>query len=352
MLSSKSVNRYLKASKCNQEVRLMPVLSSDFRAPFAYRNAHIQTTFPTMFRHVHGVAYQRERMQTSDGDFIDLDWSHSAPGPSESLAVICHGLEGCADRAYMRGMTQACNRRGLDAVAYNFRGCSGEMNREKRFYNAGATDDLGAVLDHIRISHSYDSIYLIGFSLGANLVLKYAGEQGGEISADIRGAAAISAPCDLHASSIELHRVKNRLYHNRFLKMLLEKIKAKSTAYPELSEIDLKSIRTLKDFDDNFTAPLGGFKDAADYWQQCSCRQFLPGISIPALILNAADDPILGPECFPYPESESNPSLYLEVPRWGGHVGFMERTGKTEYWHEKRTLDFILETISRSGYQA
>ncbi|MGE5391228.1 MAG: YheT family hydrolase [Deltaproteobacteria bacterium] len=325
----------------------MPVLVSAFQPPFIYRNTHIQTTFPTLFRHVDGVIYQRERIKTSDDDFIDLDWSYAMAGRvSKTLAVICHGLEGCADRAYMLGMARACNGRGLDAVAYNYRGCSGEMNRAKRFYNAGATDDLAAVLDHIRTGHEYDSVYLIGFSLGANLVLKYAGEQGQDISPDIRGAAAISAPCDLSSSSVELHQAKNKLYHQRFLKMLLEKILQKSAIYPELQDIDLDTIRTLKGFDDNFTAPLGGFKDAADYWASCSCRQFLPSLRIPTLILNAADDPILGPECYPYPEARSNPDLFLEVTRWGGHVGFMERPRQLEYWHEKRTLEFILKTCT------
>lgn len=259
----------------------------------------------------------------------------------KALAVICHGLEGCADRAYMLGMARACNRRGLDAVAYNYRGCSGEMNREKRFYNAGATDDLAAVLSHIRTVHHYEAIFLIGFSLGANLVLKYTGELGQDIPADIRGTVAVSAPCDLCSSSTELHHAKNRLYHQRFLKMLREKIRQKSAIYPELLDTDLSSIHTLKAFDDSFTAPLGGFKDAADYWKSCSCRQFLPFIRIPALILNAADDPILGPECFPYDEAQTNEYLYLEVPRWGGHVGFIEHAGQPEYWHEKRTLEFI-----------
>jgi len=329
----------------------MPVLVSDFRPPMVYRNNHIQTTFPTLFRQVKGVEYRRERMTLPDRDFIDLDWSYAMAGRvSQTLAVICHGLEGCADRAYMLGMVQACNRRGLDAVAYNYRGCSGEMNREKRFYNAGATDDLGAVIDRIRSTCSYDSIFLIGFSLGANLVLKYTGEQGRDIPSAVQGAVAVSAPCDLSSSSMELHRVKNRLYHYRFLKLLLEKIQEKSTGYPELLRTDLRAIRTLKDFDDNFTAPLGGFRDAHDYWTSCSCRQFLSGICIPALILNAADDPILGPDCYPYPEAEFNPHLYLEVPRWGGHVGFMERAGQPEYWHEQRTLEFILGTQKKSGH--
>jgi len=320
----------------------MPVLDSAFQPPIKYRNAHIQTTFPTIFRQVDGVSYQRERLTTPDDDFIDLDWSHVVTArDSDALAVICHGLEGCADRAYMLGMVKACNCRGMDAVSYNYRGCSGEINRQKRFYNAGATDDLATVLEYIRQVHNYTALYLIGFSLGANLILKYAGEQGRAIAPDIRGAVAISAPCDLTSSSVELHRLKNRLYHYRFLKMLLEKIEEKAAAYPELLENDLKAIRTLKDFDDHFTAPLGGFQDAADYWANCSCRQFLPHIQVPALIINAADDPILGPDCFPYPEAEFNPKIFLEVPRWGGHVGFLERAGQEEYWHEQRTLEFI-----------
>lgn len=321
----------------------MPVLSSEFKPPRGCRNAHIQTVLPTLIRKIDDVHYTRQRVPTADGDFIDLDWSYaSLKGAGTSLAVLCHGLEGRSDRAYMKGMARAFNRRGIDAVAYNYRGCSGEPNRQKKFYTAGATDDLEDVLTSIRALGQYDSIYLVGFSLGANLVLKYAGENGRNIQPDIKGVAAVSAPCELRSSSIELDKLKNRIYTRRFLKMLCDKIRDKAASFPELGRIDLDSIKTLRQFDDMVTAPVSGFADAEDYWHRASCIRVLSGTAVPVLILNAADDPILGPECYPYKVARTHDNVFLEVPKWGGHVGFMQRPGDPEYWHEQRTVEFLL----------
>jgi len=321
----------------------MPIVKSDFKPPWHCRNAHLQTVLPSLFRKVEGVRYTRQRINTSDGDFIDLDWSYARDqAPGTSLAVLCHGLEGCSDRAYIKGMARAFNRRGVDAAAYNYRGCSGEPNLQKKYYTAGATDDLEDVLNSIRAQGDYEAIFLVGFSLGANLVLKYAGENGPEIANDIKGVAAVSAPCDLRSSAVELDKPKNRLYSKRFLKMLCAKVRDKVPSYPELADIDLAAIKTLKEFDNLVTAPLGGFVDAEDYWQRASCFRGLRGISVPALIINAADDPILGPECYPYEEAGDSENIFLEVPKWGGHVGFIPRLGRDEYWHEKRIVEFVL----------
>lgn len=321
----------------------MPVLYSEFRPPLRYRNAHIQSVFPSLFRRIGQVNYIRQRVNTADHDFLDLDWSYAdSKGAGASLAVLCHGLEGCSERGYMKGMAQTFNRRGIDAVSYNFRGCSGEPNLHKKFYTAGATDDLDDVLTSIITEGRYEAIYLVGFSLGANLVLKYAGEKGRDIHPQIKGVAAISAPCDLRSSAIELGKVKNKAYTIRFLKLLSEKIKEKSSTYPDLRSIDLDSIRTLKRFDDLVTAPLSGYEDAEDYWYRASCIRALQETAIPTLILNAADDPMLGPECYPYKEARHNDNIFLEVSKWGGHVGFMNKPGDTEYWHERRTVEFLL----------
>lgn len=331
----------------------MPLIKSDYKPPLRYRNANIQTVLPSLLRKIKSVQYQRQRIQTTDGDFIDLDWScvatnnsniARAPQTNTSLAVLCHGLEGSSDRAYMMGMVKAFNQSGIDTVAYNYRGCSGEVNLQKKFYTAGATDDLQDVLDAIKKQGQYQSIYLVGFSLGGNLVLKYGGENGKNIDPVIKGIVGISAPCDLRSSSLEMHKSKNYLFSLRFLKMLFAKIKEKSKQYPELNDINLKSIRTLKEFDDHFTAPLAGYKDAEDYWENASAIRVLSQIAIPTLILNAADDPILGTECYPYQEAQSNDCVFLEIPHWGGHVGFMHQPNLAEYWHERRTVDFLMQT--------
>lgn len=326
----------------------MPVVESEFKPAWVFRNAHIQTVFPTLFRKVDEIHYTRQRIATRDGDFIDLDWSYARDKKlSASLAVLCHGLEGCSERAYMTGMARAFNRRGVDVAAYNYRGCSGEPNLQKKYYTAGATDDLEDVLTAIRERVGYGSIYLVGFSLGANLVLKYAGEKGSNIMTDIKGVAAVSAPCDLRSSAIELDKLKNRLYSKRFLHMLCNKVKEKIPVFPELGEIALDSLKTLKEFDNLVTAPLSGFIDAEDYWHRASCIRVLQGTAVPTLIMNAADDPILGPECYPYEEARSTGNIFLEVPQWGGHVGFMQRPGDDEYWHEQRVAAFMLNTAGR-----
>ncbi len=325
----------------------MPIVNSNYNPPWRYKNTYIQTSFPSLFRKIPDLNYQRQRLITTDGDFIDLDWSPISFGrTSDSLAILCHGLEGSSERAYMTGMAQAFNRKGVDAVAYNYRGCSGEPNLQKKYYTAGATDDLQDVLNAIKARSPYPNIYLVGFSLGANLVLKYAGENGQDIDSAIKGVVAISAPCDLASSSRAMLHRKNILFNIRFLKMLFEKIRAKFIQYPELRDIDLKSIRNLKQFDDQITAPLAGYKDAEDYWYQASCIRDLTNITVPTLILNAADDPILGPECYPYKEAESSHHIFLEVPQRGGHVGFMHRPNQPEYWHETRAVDFLLQTNS------
>lgn len=325
----------------------MPIISaSNFTPKWPLKAAHLQTVLPTLFRVVDGVDYFRERITTADDDFIDLDFSLARPGqPGQAAAILCHGLEGSADRAYMRGMARSLNRRGIDAIAYNYRGCSGETNRNPRFYTAGATDDLAEVLAAIRRDRGYSSLFLVGFSLGGNLVLKYLGERGPALESDVKGGAAISVPCDLASSAVEIHKPKNMLYHKRFLRMLFEKVRSKRDRHPWFRDIDLSAIRTLNDFDNRVTAPLHGFRDAADYWRQSSCGQFLPAITVPALVINATDDPILGQACYPFEAARDNPKLFLEIPHWGGHVGFAGQLRDSEYWHESRTAEFLAALV-------
>ncbi|HQO01556.1 MAG TPA: alpha/beta fold hydrolase [Spirochaetota bacterium] len=316
----------------------MPVIKdSTYRAPFLFGGSHLQTILPTLFRKVDGVVYRRERIDTPDGDFVDLDFSSVG---SPRAVLVSHGLEGKSDRAYMKGMVRAFNRRGWDGVAFNFRGCSGEPNRTATTYHSGKTEDLHAVVEYLLSKKGYTDISLVGFSLGGNLTLKYAGEMGTAISPRIRSAIGISAPCDLVSSSIELHKPKNFLYTKRFLSTLIEKMKVMSPHFPPGISRDYRSIKTLKDFDDMFTAPLNGFRDAMDYWKNCSSRKYISGTAIPTLILNARDDPILGPECFPYAEAEANSRLFLEVPGKGGHVGFITFGHDGEFWDETRAAEF------------
>ncbi len=310
-----------------------------YKPPLFFSNGHIQTIYPSIFRKIPRPSYIRERIDTPDNDFLDLDWSYTG---KKRLAVISHGLEGNSERKYVMAMVKAVNSNGWDALAWNCRTCSGEPNRLLRMYHNGATDDLDTVIKHAEGMKKYENITLIGFSLGGNLNLLYLGEKGREISPLISSAVAISVPCDLEASSYELAKFKNRLYMKRFLSLLHKKVRAKMNIMPGL--IDDKNyhlLKNFKDFDNRYTAPIHGFRDAEDYWHKCSSLRLLHKIKVPALIINAMNDPFLTGKCYPYEESLKNKNITLEIPDSGGHVGFIYFKGDGQYWSESRTLIFI-----------
>ena len=320
----------------------MPLLESNYQPPRLFGSGHLQTIYPAFFRTVTEVNYQRERIDTPDGDFLDLDWSRVG---EQRLGVISHGLEGNTGRAYVRGMARALNRGGWDALAWNFRGCSGEPNRLLNSYHSGKTEDLDTVIEHARNSGDYSQIALIGFSMGGNLTLKYLGERGAGVDPAISGAVAFSVPCDLRASSQHLARPANKLYMARFIRLLHEKVRVKMQLRPgEIDDRDYHRIKNFKDFDDRYTAPLNGFADAEDYWRRASCKPYLSGIKVPALLINAQNDPFLPPACYPEQAAAGNPHLFLEIPRPGGHVGFVGFNENGDYWSERRALTFISQT--------
>jgi len=322
------------------DFKSMPVVQSLFKPPFLLRNGHVQTILPVLFPRRSKVVYERERLELDDGDFIDLDWSRSTRG---RLAILLHGLEGRTDNGYIVGMAAALNAAGWDALAWNFRGCSGELNRLPRFYHSGETGDLAAVIRHA--ARSFQKIVLVGFSLGGNVVLKYLGEA--KPHSSIAGGVAISTPVDLATSARALDQRRiNAIYLRRFLTTLIAKVEAKALKFPDSFDLDgIRKIGSFQEFDDRFTARLHGFRDAEDYWKQSSSRQFLGGISVPTLLLNAKNDPFLTAESFPFEEAERSGSLSFEAPDSGGHVGFLDFAKGMTPWHEARTVRF-LETIT------
>jgi len=320
----------------------MPVLTSNYKhEPFLF-NSHLQTIYPAIFRKVKGINYQRERLITPDQDFLDLDWSRIG---SNKLVILSHGLEGDSQRMYIKGMVRNFNKNGWDALAWNYRGCSGEMNLQPILYHSGATYDLHTVVNHV--SGKYQSIVLVGFSLGGNLTLTYLGEKEHRKPEQIKAVVAFSVPLDLHSCSLCMGESQNRIYSRRFLKMLSEKVRLKEKMYPEkISSTQLKKITTIYDFDDMYTAPIHGFNNAIHYYDSCSSLNYLDSIEVPALIINAQNDSFLSDLC--YPSHISNPLVNLEYPRSGGHVGFTPPGFGFPYWSEKRAFDFILslDTIS------
>ncbi len=320
----------------------MPLInSSAYRPGFLYRNARMATTLPTLLRRVNGVVFVREHMKTNDDDFIDLDcwWQGSA-----STVVLCHGLEGNAHRQYMLGMARAFGSRGWNVVAYNFRGCSGEPNRKSYSYHSGATDDLRQVLAHLE-KQGCQARALVGFSLGGNLILKYLGEDSGAVLPGIKAAVAISVPVNLAETTKLLAQPGNWPYSKRFLRKLSAKIVEKAPLFPDKIDISLLSgVKSLKDFDDAYTAPLSGFASADDYYSQCSALQFLPSIKTPSLLLSALNDPFLGPGSYPREIAQASEFFHLETPQHGGHVGFHLPGG--EYWSEKRAVEFVEQQVA------
>ena len=313
----------------------MPIVSSSYRAPAFLPGGHAQTIYPALFRRVPQVTRRRERLELSDGDFLDLDWAEQG---RERLVILSHGLEANSKATYIQGMATALQRKGWDVLAWNYRGCSGEPNRLLPFYHSGATEDLHHVVTHALKVHPAARVDLVGFSLGGNLTLKYLGER--EVSPRLHRAVAFSVPCDLACSSIRLSATANRPYMDRFLRCLRAKLVAKKPHFPD--QIDLEGIgkiRNFRQFDDRFTAPLHGFRDAADYWARSSSRPFFPRITIPALLVNAGNDPFLGPGCYPHAEAEKSDLFHFEMPDDGGHVGFS--SGGGEYWSERRAVEFL-----------
>lgn len=320
------------------------IVESKYRHVPYLTNGHLETIAPSAFRKVEGVMYRRQRLELDDGDFLDLDWLvHD--NDTRKLVIISHGLEGSSERHYSRGMAKYFHAHGWDALAWNCRSCSGELNRLPRFYHHGDTADLQRVIDEA-YRKDYDHIALTGFSMGGSFSLKYLGEQGPRIDGRIKGAATFSVPCSLGSSAAELDKPGKRFYRNRFLKKLGKKILAKSYIYPDkLSYEGYWKINTFRQFDDTYTSPLHGFKNASDFYKTSSCDQFLEKIVVPTLIVNAANDPFLTPECYPKEILKDHPHVHLEIPARGGHVGF-SLPGSKENYMEQRAFEFLGSKLS------
>ncbi|MEL7120417.1 MAG: alpha/beta fold hydrolase [Bacteroidota bacterium] len=317
----------------------MPYLDhpSNFKVPFYQLNGHLQTIFPSLFREVK-VSYKRERIELSDGDFLDLDWINNG---SKKLLVQTHGLEGNSDRIYIRGMGEYFSQREWDVLAWNCRSCSGEMNRTFKLYHHGDTHDITEVIDYVNQTRKYEEIVLIGFSMGGSINTKYLGVKGETVPSNIKASVSFSTPCDLKASSETLDRRSNFIYKNKFLKRLKLKITHKANQFPGNLDLELfDRIKKWRDFDEFFSAPLSGYANADEFYHYSSAKNYLHSIKIPTLLINAANDPILTPACHPIEEARKHPYVYVEVPKIGGHVGFAWK-GKPYSWAEWRAYDFL-----------
>jgi uncharacterized protein len=303
-----------------------------YRAPrwFAQQGAfggNMQTIWPALFsRHFHGPAprYRRERWPTPDADFIDVDWQQDNDdgAADRPLLVLFHGLEGNSRSYYAQVFAGWARSHGWRYAVPHFRGCSGELNLAPRAYHAGDHEEVGWILARLRQAHR-GPIVAVGVSLGGNALLRWAQEAGDSAAQSVRAVASVSAPLDLAAASQAIGQGFNRLSYNRmFLNSLKPKALLKLAQHPGLFDRErLVAAKTVMAFDDVFNGPLHGFEGAADYYARCSAKPQLSRIRIPALVLNARNDPFIPAHCLPRP-GEAGACVTLWQPEHGGHVGF------------------------------
>ncbi len=317
----------------------MLVKNSSYKKPLFWTGQHIETGLPNLFRKVRISPSSTEQINTPDGDFLEIDWYTSG---ANSLVILSHGLEGSTKSQYILGMARYLQQQGLDVLAWNYRGCGNEMNKKKIFYHSAATYDLQTIVAHAQ-TNAYKHIALVGFSLGGNLTLKYLAETNDK---SIKCGVAFSTPVDLNAGCNEISKPKNKLYTHRFLVRLKKKLKRKNALMGDQFPINgVKQITDLRSFDNEYTAPLHGFKDANEYYQQASALYVLDSITTPTLLVNALNDPFLPAECYPVEQLKNHPYVWLETPAHGGHVGFRPAAKDGSYWSERRAFEFIKEWL-------
>jgi predicted alpha/beta-fold hydrolase len=309
---------------------------------------NLQTVFARLARPWPRPSARRERWELPDGDFLDVD-RFAGPAPGAPLLLVCHGLEGSSRAPYVRGLVAQALRRGLGAVALNFRGCSGEMNRLPRSYHSGETGDLAYAVGRLAGERPGRPLCLAGFSLGGNVVAKYLAERGQAAPSEVVAAAVISVPFDLAACArtVDGPGFWMAVYRERFLRTLRRKAMRKARAFGGLLDpARVGAVRTFAEFDQVVTAPLHGFASAADYWARSSSGRLLDRVRRPLLAIAAGDDPIVPAASLPREAARANPQVTLEVAPGGGHGGFVAgRPWRPRYWAEERAADFLARAV-------
>jgi len=323
------------------------------RSPRSYHPAwwlpgpHAQTLWGKFGRRIRPAPTRIERIETPDGDFLDL---HRLDPPTRTAGaprvVILHGLEGTIRSHYAQGLLAECQRRGWAADLMLFRSCSTEPNRARRFYHSGETTDLALVIEHLLRNHPNDRLALVGVSLGGNVLLKYLGERAAALPPQLVAAAAVSVPFDLGRGARYISQGFSTVYERHFITSLKRKVREKLTRFPDLIVPDtLDRITMLYDFDNHLTAPIHGFRDADHYYTESSSIRFLHGIRINTLLLNAEDDPFLPLDVLDQVRTiaAANPYLHVEFPRVGGHAGFVAGRNplRPQYYLEHRVGEFL-----------
>lgn len=320
------------------------ILESNYNnIPLYAYNKHLATIIPSVFRKVEGIYYTRKRITLSDSDFLDIDGLYNN---NNRVVVLSHGLEGSADKQYIKGAAKLFSENGWDVVAWNCRSCGGEMNEALRMYHHGDVHDIGEVVDWIKSLNIYQTIGFIGFSMGGVINSKYLATKSGEVDSAIAFNVAISAPCDLEACALALDERKNKVYKSKFLNSLKTKLIQKEAQFPGSIDVDrLRSIKIWSEFDEHFSAKMNGFNNRKEFYRQATLLNFLSDIKVPTLILNSFNDPIIPATSNPVELAKTSKIVNLESPKYGGHCGY---TIKGEYYTyaEKRSLEFADKLIS------
>lgn len=305
---------------------------------------HLQTVGGKLLRPSPSLSLTRRRIDTPDGDFLDLDLAPE-PRPDAPLVLVLHGLEGSSRRGYVRLAMEELHSRGVRPIAMNFRSCSGEPNRRPRFYHSGETSDLSVALRWLRQRFPDRPLGALGFSLGGNVLLKFLGESHHESSELLNGAAAISVPFDLVAGTRAIEAgAMGRLYTYYFIRSLRKKATAKADVLDGVLDLELVlRARTLREYDEVATAPLHGFAGAGAYYRKASSNQFLGDVRVPTLLLQSEDDPFLPADAIPRVTIQDNPYLLPALTPAGGHVGFVFGPGpwRPRFWAESEAARYL-----------
>ncbi|MFY7843226.1 MAG: YheT family hydrolase [Rhabdochlamydiaceae bacterium] len=314
----------------------MPLIQSSYSpSSFLAKNPHLSTIFPNLFRKVQTPSYKSFCITASDGEHLHVN---QIERDRESLAIITHGAEGSSQKAYIKGMINYLDQNEIDSLVWHLRGCGPFGKQQRRFYNLSDSHDLDSVVNYAS-QKKYKHIFLIGFSLGGLLLLNYLGHDGFIKPTTLRKAVALSTPFDTEKVVKNLTKGLNQIYNQYFLFSMKNKLFKKESRLKE--KLNVLLIKNLIQIDDITTMPLFSFDSLSAYYDNFNPQKTLESINTPTLIINALNDPILSPDCYPYKTCENHPHLFLETPKYGGHVGFLENSLQTDYWSERRVLSFL-----------
>lgn len=319
----------------------MPIVASKYRPPFYLFSAHLQTIVPALSVKINRTLYTTEKLETPDGDFIELDW---IKGNNEKLMVLCHGVEGNSRSHYVQQMAVHFSKLGWTILVIHAKNCGREMNRLPKAYYGGFTTDIETVM--LKYTDSYRSMVLVGFSIGGSMALNFAGRN--HTPNNLQAVIGFSVPCDLKHSERKLDNFSNRIYSRKMLEKIKNKIRKLEAQHPGTYNLEnLDRINSLQEISAEFTAPFFGFKSLDDFYKSSSCLDALMNVQVPTLLVNAKNDPLLTKGCFPVEIAQKSDRFFLEMPKRGGHSAFP--ISKTESWMPLRVEEFLSQLHLAAG---